>query len=194
MLGLQGEARARGAGSRQTTRQGRRKRPAKASQPSTMEAAARRRGSPRNRYAAVAKVRWPLRAARSAAEADAPCPARPSAAPRHHTCCVFIARQSRGCRDACHGRRHLATSMRYARSARSPIVSSPSRSLRWVTPDCLFVTMNTKIARHSLGILLVLGARLAMCHRRAQYGYKYVSLRRGPFEYALYNACFIYDS
>lgn len=43
---------------------------------STMEAA-RRRGSPRNRYA-VAKVRWPLRAVLNAAEADAPCPARPT--------------------------------------------------------------------------------------------------------------------
>lgn len=53
---------------------GRRRHP----RPSTMEAA-RRRGSPRNRYA-VAKVRWPLRAVWSAAEADAPGPraARPA--------------------------------------------------------------------------------------------------------------------
>lgn len=59
---------------------------------STMEAA-RRRGSPRNRYG-VAKVRWPLRAVWSAAEADAPRPARvPHPARPPHLLCIYRAAQ-----------------------------------------------------------------------------------------------------
>lgn len=59
---------------------------------STMEAA-RRRGSPRNRYG-VAKVRWPLRAVWSAAEADAPRPARvPRPARPPHLLCIYRAAQ-----------------------------------------------------------------------------------------------------
>lgn len=53
----------------------------------------RRRGSPRNRYT-VAKVRWPLRAVWIAAEADAPCPARPAIPARlPHLLCIYRAVQ-----------------------------------------------------------------------------------------------------
>lgn len=89
-----------------------RKRPEKASQSSTMEAP-RRRGSPRNRYG-VAKVRWPLRVAWSAAEADAPRRATAPAPPcPPHLLCIYRAAQPahpgmQGCRR-CHGRRHLPT-------------------------------------------------------------------------------------
>lgn len=68
---------------------GRRRHPS----PSTMEAAARRRGSPRNRYG-VAKVRWPLRAVWIAAEADAPRPARRTRLARPpHLLCIYRAAQ-----------------------------------------------------------------------------------------------------
>ncbi|CAH0603303.1 unnamed protein product [Chrysodeixis includens] len=72
---------------------GRRRHPS----PSTMEAA-RRRGSPRNRYA-VAKVRWPLRAVWSAAEADAPRPARRAPRSPHLLCIYRAAQPAQGCRD-----------------------------------------------------------------------------------------------
>lgn len=75
---------------------GRRRHPSQ----STMEAAARRRGSPRNRYG-VAKVRWPLRAVWSAAEADASCPARLASPARlPHLLCIYRAAQPAETGDA----------------------------------------------------------------------------------------------
>jgi hypothetical protein len=83
--------------------------------------------------ASVAKVRWPMRAVWSAAEADALAPRARS----YHTCCVFIERHSRGCRDDDdHGRRHVPTYRRICDVAP-----------RLMSACLLFVTMDIKIAR-----------------------------------------------
>lgn len=127
-----------GRGGPQTTQGRGRKRPEKASQPSTMEAAGRR-GSPRNRYG-VAKVRWPLRAVWSALQRRMPAPPA-----RRHTCCVFIARRSRR-----PGMQGCPTTVEASICGYLPICHEGTRAREhrpaWVTSDCLFVTMDVKIS------------------------------------------------